>query len=194
MHFFVCLSLGNCHCFVWSRYSVVKRHNSVLGLVCGSGMALEAKWSDIWLESCRHTDRSPLSWLSHMSALNVGTLVATEEGAWHNQDNARTGWPWWQCIVTVSDCKYDLDLVSQCGSTYSYLILSLRYTKILLRCWASKQATGFSALNLCAQNCQKPMCILPYFVCILVDSLFVLSWNCQYTERWTAWSLSWMCL
>ena len=56
-----------------------------------------------------------LSGSSHAADLIIGTAVATLPGARCNRFSARTGWPG----VTGWDRKFDLQLLSQCGSTYT---------------------------------------------------------------------------
>ena len=61
---------------------------------------------------------------SHTTDLKTGTPVAILPGAWRYRINVGTGWP---CVSIrwLSKTKFDLQLLSQCGRTYSWLSKSV---------------------------------------------------------------------
>ena len=80
---------------------------------------------------------------SHTNDLKIGTPVATLPGAWHYRVSAGSGWPgvsilWWGEVENLI-CHFYLSVTARkivCAD------LSLRYTNLLLGCWAiNKQIT-----------------------------------------------------
>ena len=74
---------------------------------------------------------------SHTNDFNISTPVATLSGAWRNRVGAGTG-RIDVCILQVSE--FDLQLLSECGSTYNCLSRSIRDTPAC--CWNVKQPTN----------------------------------------------------
>ena len=62
--------------------------------------------------------RRDFSGSSHISDLKIGTPVATLPGAWRSGDSAGTGRPG---VSILCGRKFDLQLLSQCGSTCNCL-------------------------------------------------------------------------
>ena len=57
---------------------------------------------------------------SHTIDLKTGTPVATLPGTWHYRVSAGTGWPDVSITVTGWGRKFDLLLLSQCGSALNF--------------------------------------------------------------------------
>ena len=55
---------------------------------------------------------------NHNSDLNIDTLAVTLPGFWLDEVSARSGWP---SVSKLTACgsKFDLELLSQCGSTHN---------------------------------------------------------------------------
>ena len=68
--------------------------------------------------------RLDFSGSSHTSDFKIGSPVATLPGTWRFWVSVGTGW---QCvsILWMGEMQFDLQLLSQCGSTYTYLSTSV---------------------------------------------------------------------
>ena len=64
--------------------------------------------------------RGDFSGLSHISDFKIGTPVATLPGAWRYRVSAGNGWHG-VSILWLGEAEFDLQLLSQCGSTYNCL-------------------------------------------------------------------------
>ena len=97
------------------------------------------------LESGRPWVRFPLapgfSGSSHISDLKIGTTAATLRCAWRYKVSTGTGWPCVR-ILTGWDRKFDLQLLSQCGSTCIPLSEQIRHWDTQACCWDIKQPTN----------------------------------------------------
>ena len=65
------------------------------------------------------------SGLSHRCDLEIGTPVATVPGAWHYRVSTGVGWPGVSILCLGEVERVDLQLLSQCGSTYNCLSRSV---------------------------------------------------------------------
>ena len=80
---------------------------------------------------------------SHSSDLNIGTPLATLPGAWRCRVSAGTGWPG-VSKLTGRDGKFDLQLLSQCGSTSNFLSRSVPEIHLHVAGTLSNQQTSSS--------------------------------------------------
>ena len=120
---------------VLSHSLVVKMHTAPQACIyvpCGAltlhgplqwpnGKAATSKARDLVMAPC-------FPWWSDCSDLIKNTSLATLPGAWHGRIIARTNWSNVRTLKTGWDSKVCLQLLAQCGSSYSCLCRSVPET------------------------------------------------------------------